>query len=51
MYYMAPLMLMDVVAFDKDKFNLVVKFIKAYSLVTGSSYLPVPEKDIQLSEK
>jgi hypothetical protein len=51
MYYLVPLMLLDIATFDKQEFNLVVKFIKAYSLITGSSYLPVPEEDIQLAER
>jgi hypothetical protein len=51
MYYFAPLMLLDVYNFSQHEFNLIVKCIKAYSLVTGSSYHPVPENDIQLSEK
>ena len=51
LYYLIPLMLMDLQSFDKVEFGLVAKLIKAYTLITGNSYSPVAEEDLQLSER
>jgi hypothetical protein len=47
---MVPLMVLDK-TFSRRDMNLILKFIKAYLLVTGNSYQEVPEQDLITSEK
>jgi hypothetical protein len=50
LYYMIPLMVLDK-TFSRRDMNIVLKFIKAYLLVTGNSYEEVPEEDLDESAK
>jgi hypothetical protein len=50
LYYMIPLMVKDT-TFPRREMNIVLKLIQGYLLVTGNSYHPVPETDLQTAAK
>jgi hypothetical protein len=51
LYYMIPLMYLDKMGFDALEASHIHKFLKAYSLITGTAYKPVPACELAQARK